>query len=122
MKSLQDFIIESSQEINEGKDTASITFDFTDLENAKETLKSFENKDYCTIEDNKLTVEITADNVDKLDTVQDILQQYSQTLRSSTKSTNDEQYAQKTKKFAEKVGEFNDAIEELSTSDDNEDE
>ena len=112
MKTLQDYIIEQSQ-MNEAIESKSITFDFTDLENAEETLKSFEDQEGCTVEDNKLTVNITKDNVDKLDSVQDILQQYSETLRKSSKSTNDEQYAQKTKKFAEKVEEFNDTIDKI---------
>lgn len=112
MKTLQDFIIEKSQ-LNEGIESKSITFDFTDLENAEDTLKSFEDREGCTVEDNKLTVTITKDNVDKLDSVQDILQQYGETLRKSSKSTNDEQYAQKTKKFAERVEELNDIIDEI---------
>lgn len=121
MKSLQDFIIESN-EINEGKDTASITFDFTDLENAEETIDSLKDKEGVSIEDKKVTVTINKDNVAKLDSVQDILQQYSDTIRNSTKRTNDEQYAQKTKSFAEKVGELNDAIDEISNPNDDEDE
>lgn len=120
MKSLQDFIIESG-EINEGKDTASITFDFTDLENAKETIESIQDKEGVEVDDQKVTVTINKDNVAKLDSVQDILQQYSETIRNSTKRTNDEQYAQKTKSFAEKVGELNDAIDEISNPNDDED-
>ena len=38
MKHLQDYIIEQAQ-INEGASSKSITFDFTDLENGKETMK-----------------------------------------------------------------------------------
>lgn len=121
MKSLQDFIIESS-EINEGKDTASITFDFTDLENAEETIDSLKDKEGVSIEDKKVTVTINKDTVAKLDSVQDILQQYSETIRHSTKRTNDEQYAQKTKSFEEKVGELNDAIDEISNPNEDENE
>ena len=56
----------------------------------------------------------TTENVDKLDTVQDILQQFAETIRNSTKRSSDEQYAQKTKVFAEKVAEFNDALDEIA--------
>ena len=124
MKSLQEFINEQAEvnvDITEAKDSKEITFDFTDLENGEETLKSLEDKEGCTIEDNKLTVKITNDNADKLDTVQDILQQFAETVRSSVKRSSDEQYAQKTKKFAEKVAEFNDAIDEISNPEDNKD-
>lgn len=114
MKNLSDYILES---VNEKRITESeertMEFDFDGLENAEETLDSLKDKEGCTVEDNKLTVKITADNVDKLGTVQDILQQFSDSVRKSTKSTNDEQYAQKTSKFAKKVGEFNDAIDKI---------
>ena len=120
MKSLQDFIIESN-EINEGQDTASITFDFTDLENAEETIESLKDKEGVEVDDKKVTVNINKDNASKLDSVQDILQQYSETIRNSQKRTNDEQYAQKTKTFAEKVGEFNDALDAIDNPDEDDD-
>ncbi len=121
MKSLQDFIIESSQEINEGKDTASITFDFTDLENAKETIESIQDKEGVSVDGDKVTITINKDNVAKLESVQDILQQYSSTIRKSQKRSSDEQYAQKTVAFEKKVGELNDAIDKISNPDDGED-
>ena len=113
MKSLQTFINERV-EIFEAERSKTITFDFTDLENGEETLKSLEEKEGCEIDGNKLTVTITTENVDKLDTVQDILQQFAETIRNSTKRSSDEQYAQKTKAFAEKVAEFNDALDEIA--------
>ena len=113
MKHLQDFINEAV-DINEAAATSkSITFDFTDLENAEETLKSLEGKDGVSIEENKLTLEITPDNVDKIGTVQDILQQFCQTVRNSQKRSSDEQYAQKTIAFEKKIGEMNDAIDAI---------
>ena len=75
MKHLQDYIIEQAQ-VNEGASSKSITFDFTDLENGKETIDSLKDKEGVTADGDKLTVEITSDNVDKLGTVQDILQQF----------------------------------------------
>ena len=65
------------------------------------------------IEENKLTLTITSENVDKLDTVQDILQQFCSTIRNSSKRTNNEEYAQKTVNFEKKVKEMNDAIDEI---------
>lgn len=120
MKHLQDYIIEAAEvKVNEGAESKSVVFDFTDLENAEDTLKSLEGKDGVTIEDNKLTLEITKDNVDKLETVQDILQQFCQSIRKSQKRSSDEQYAQKTIAFEKKVGEMNDAIDAIQNPDDN---
>lgn len=125
MKDLKDFITESIEVIKEGQDSASITFDFTDLENGEETLDSLKDKEGCEVDDKKLTVNITKDNCEKLDTVQDILQQFAETIRNSSKRTNNEQYAQITKSFQEKVNEFNDKLDEIRNGDDednNEDE
>ena len=120
MKHLQDYIIEQAQ-VNEGVSSKSITFDFTDLENGKETIDSLKDKEGVTVDGDKLTVEITSDNVDKLDTVQDILQQFCQTVRNSQKRSADEQYAQKTVEFEKKIGELNDALDEIANPDDKDD-
>ena len=122
MKHLQDYIIEQAQ-VNEGASSKSITFNFKDLENGKETLDSLKDKEGVTADEEgeTITVEVNADNVDKLGTVQDILQQYSDTLRNSNKRSSDEQYAQKTVEFEKKVGELNDALDEIANPDDNDD-
>ena len=119
MKDLRDYILESVK-LNEAAASKVFTFDFTGLEQGEETLKSFEDREGCKIEGQKLTVEITEKNVDKMDSVQDILQQYAETLRKSTKISSDEQYAQKTSKFAKQVGEFNDALDEIENAETNE--
>lgn len=120
MKHLQDYIIEQAQ-VNEGASSKSITFDFTDLENGKETIDSLKDKEGVTVDGDKLTVEITSDNVDKLGTVQDILQQFCQSVRNSQKRSADEQYAQKTVEFEKKIGELNDALDEIANPDDKDD-
>ncbi len=121
MKHLNEYIVEKSQEVklNESE-SKKITFDFTDLENAEETIDSLKDMEGVTIEDKTVTLEITPDNVDKIDTPQDILQQFCDTVRNSSKRTNDEQYAQKTKKFEEKIKEMNDAIDEIKNPDEDE--
>ena len=119
MKNLKDYILENVQ-LNEAAAYKVFTFDFTDLEQGEETLKSFEDREGCEIEGQKLTVKVTDKNVDKMDSVQDILQQYAETLRKSTKNSSDEQYAQKTSKFAKQVGEFNDALDEIENAEKNE--
>lgn len=122
MKHLQDYIVEQAEvKVDEGATSKSITFDFTDLENAEETLESLKDKEGVSIDDKKLTLEITADNVDNLGTVQDILQQYCQTIRKSQKVSSDEQYAQKTVKFEENIGKMNDAIDEIQNPEEDDD-
>lgn len=112
MKSLIEYINEQVK-ITEDNSTESkdIVFDFTDLENAEETLKSFEDQEFCTVEDKKLTVTVTPANYDKLGTIVDILQQYSDTLMQSPKRASNEQYAQTIRKFTNTVNKLNDEID-----------
>lgn len=121
MKTLYDYVAEQL-EITEAAETEkTVIFNFADLENAEDTLKSFEDKEGCTVEDNKLTVKVNADNFNKLDTVQDILQQFCKTIRNSQKVASDEQYAQKTKSFEDKLNEFNKAIADFETTEKDDD-
>ena len=120
MRTLRDYILESTY-IKEGNGSKTITFDFKDLENAKETIESLKGKDGVEASEDSVTVTVNADNVSNLGSVQDILQQYCQTIRSSQKRSSDEQYAQKTKSFETKVGELNDAINEIENPDEGED-
>ena len=111
MKNLRDFINEGMY--FESDSSKTITFDFTDLENAEETLDSLADREGCSVDGNKLTINVTDDNASKLDVVQDILQQYCNVIRNSTKRSSDEQYAQKTIAFEKKVRDFNETIEEI---------
>ena len=120
MKHLQDYINEAVK-INESIESKTITFDFTDLENAEETIKSLDGCEGISIDGQKVTLSITKNNVDNIETIQDILQQYCQTIRNSQKVSSDEQYAQKTVSFEKKIGEMNDAIDEISSTDDDDD-
>ena len=117
MKSLKDFLFESSQE------EKNFVFSFKDLENGEETLKSLADVYGCTVDEEKkqVSITVTPDNASKLETAQDILQQYAQKLRSSTKRASDEQYAQKTRAFADKVADLNDAIDEMLAGDEDKD-
>lgn len=121
MKHLVDYLNEAATVSEAVTTEKKITFNFKGLENAEETLKSLEGKDGVEIEEEKLTLTINTDNVSKIGTVQDILQQFCQTVRGSEKRTNDEQYAQKTKSFEDKIKEMNDAIDEISNPDDDDD-
>lgn len=116
MKTLLEFINEQRKVNEASKESKSITFNFKDLENGEDTLKSFENKEYCEIEDNKLKVTVNADNFNKLDSIKDEIKKYSDSIRNSQKRTSDEQYAQKTKSFEDKVNEFIATIDEFTTA------
>ena len=120
MKHLQDYINEAVK-LNESMESKTITFDFTDLENAEETIKSLDGHEGISIDGQKVTLSITKNNVDNIETIQDILQQYCQTIRNSQKVSSDEQYAQKTVSFEKKINEMNDAIDEISSTDDDDD-
>ncbi len=117
MKSLRDFILESSADANVGSKT--FTFDFTGLENAEETVKSLENEDCITVDGTKATLKIEKDG--KYDTAVDILQQTIQILRNSSKSKSTEEYGQKTKKLEVTLGEVHDFIDIIESSEDTED-
>ena len=119
MKHLQDYINEAVK-INESMESKTITFDFTDLENGEETVKSLDGQTGISVDGLKVTLSITKDNVDSIGTAQDILQQYCSTIRKSQKVSSNEQYAQKTVSFEKKVGEMNDAIDEITNPDDEE--
>lgn len=116
MKTLKDFIVEHV-DLNESKTSTKVRFDFTGLEGADEVLKTLENQEGCEIEDTLLTVIVDKDNVDKLKAVQDLLQEFTSTIRSSSKRASDEQYAQKTVSFENKLNELNNAIDELVNPD-----
>ena len=119
MKHLQDYINEAVK-INESMESKTITFDFTDLENGEETINSLDGQTGISVDGLKVTLSITKDNVDSIGTAQDILQQYCSTIRRSQKVSSNEQYAQKTVSFEKKVGEMNDAIDEITNPDDEE--
>lgn len=109
MKSLVQFIREAQEASDSSK---SFTFNFKDLENGKETIESLVDMandkgiDVESTEDSitlKLTKEMCANERDKVDGIQDVLQQFSDKIRSDSKNASSESYAQFTKKFADTV-------------------
>ena len=112
MKHLQEFINEQINITEASEESKSFTFDFTDMENGEDIVKSLTDKENVTVDGNKVTVEIKKDA--NIETVQDILQQSIQTLRKSQKSINDEAYAQKTAKLEKTLGEMNEFIDKAN--------
>lgn len=115
MKSLSEYIKENLniENINKG----SVKFDFDGMDNADDILKQLSSFQSVSVNDKKVEVVCDA-NVDELNEVYDILKKYSDDERNGMHRTNDEQYAQKTIKFAEKVDELKKMIEKIETPDD----
>ena len=115
MKSLSEYIKEN---LNiENNNAGSVKFNFDGMDNADDILKQLSSFQSVSINDKE--VEIVCDaNVDELNEVYDILKKYSDDERSGSHRTNDEQYAQKTIKFAEKVDKLKKMIEKIETPDD----
>ena len=115
MRSLKEYLIESNvSEAAECTDSKTFTFDFTDIENGEETVKSFEGKENYAIDGNKVTVTICKDK----ETDTEILQQAVQSIRKQQKNSSNEQYAQKTKKLEVTLGELFDYQDELENQED----
>ena len=111
MKSLQEFVTEQMT-VEANEESKDFTFDFTGVENGEETVKSLENRENVSIEDQKVTVTIKKDV--NIETVQDILQQAIQTARKSASSINNEQMGQKTAKLEKTLGEMNEFIDKVN--------
>lgn len=115
MKSLSEYIKEN---LNiENNNAGSVKFNFDGMDNADDILKQLSSFQSVSINDKEVEVVCDA-NVDELNEVYDILKKYSDDERSGSHRINDEQYAQKTIKFAEKVDELKKMIEKIETPDD----
>ena len=115
MKSLSEYIKENLniENINKG----SVKFNFDGMDNADDILKQLSSMQSASVNDKEVKVICDA-NVDELNEIYDILKKYSDDERNGSHRTNDEQYAQKTIKFAEKVDELKKMIEKIETPDD----
>ena len=114
MKSLLDYIKEAREveTIEEGKDCSSIKINFDGMDGADDFIKSIESFQSVSVAEKE--VEILCDaNVEELKKIYDLLKKYSDKERTSSHRASDEQYAQKTVKFENKVKELNEMIEKI---------
>ena len=116
MKSLVETLNESLN-INESKEKT-LRFEFGDLEHADETIKSIEdlankNSVYSEKIDGGIKIKVNDSNKDKLDSIQDVLQQYVQKMQDDDKADQDE-----VQSLADQLGKLSDIID----SEDEEDE
>lgn len=117
MKSLVETLNESLN-INESKETM-LRFEFGDLEHTDETIKSIEdlankNSVYSEKIDGGIKIKVNDSNKDKLDSIQDVLQQYVQKMQDDDKADQDD-----VKSLANQLDKLSDFIE--SEDDDKED-
>ena len=109
MKSLVETLNESLN-INESKEKM-LRFTFGDLEHADETIKSIEdlankNSVYSEKIDGGIKIKVNDSNKDKLDSIQDVLQQYVQKMQDDDKADQDE-----VKSLADQLGKLSDFID-----------
>lgn len=117
MKSLLETLNEALN-INENKEKM-LRFTFGDLEHADETIKSIEdlankNSVYSEKVDNGIKIKVNDSNKDKLDSIQDVLQQYVQKMQDDDKANQDN-----VKALADQLNKLSDFID--SEDDDDED-
>lgn len=117
MKSLVETLNESLN-INESKEKM-LRFEFGDLDHADETIKSIEdlankNSVYSEKIDGGIKIKANDSNKDKLDSIQDVLQQYVQKMQDDDKVNQDD-----VKSLADQLNKLSDFIE--SEDDDKED-
>lgn len=117
MKSLVETLNESLN-INESKEKM-LRFEFGDLDHADETIKSIEdlankNSVYSEKIDGGIKIKADDSNKDKLDSIQDVLQQYVQKMQDDDKANQDD-----VKSLADQLNKLSDFIE--SEDDDKED-
>ena len=109
MKSLVETLNESLN-INESNEKM-LRFEFGDLEHADDTIKSIEdlankNSVYSEKIDGGIKIKVNDSNKDKLDSIQDVLQQYVQKMQDDDKANQDN-----VKSLADQLGKLSDFID-----------
>ena len=109
MKSLVETLNESLN-INESNEKM-LRFEFGDLEHADETIKSIEdlankNSVYSEKIDGGIKIKVNDSNKDKLDSIQDVIQQYVQKMQDDDKADQDD-----VKSLADQLSKLSDFID-----------
>lgn len=113
-------MLNEALQINEGADKM-LRFTFGDLEHADETIKSIEdlankNSIYSEKIDGGIKIKVNDSNRDKLDSIQDVLQQYVQKMQDDDKADQD-----KVKSLADQVSKLSDFIDDEDDDKDDKD-
>lgn len=118
MKSLAEALNESLN-INESKEKM-LRFEFGDLEHADDTIKSIEdlankNSVYSEKIDKGIKIKVNDNNRDKLDSIQDVLQQFVDKVQNDDKADESD-----VKTIADQLNKLNDFIDDEDTDDEDE--
>ena len=123
MKSITKYLKESFEQVNEGKDRY-FYFTFVDLENADETIESIvhiantKGLYYEKIDDG-IKVKGKDSNVDKFDSIVDIVQQYIENLRQKEEEESENVNKESLEKLSGQLNKLTDWIDEHNNSEEN---
>ena len=126
MKSITKYLKESFEQVNEGKDRY-FYFTFVDLENADETIESIvhiantKGLYYEKIDDG-IKVKGKDSNVDKFDSIIDIVQQYIENLRQKEEEEGENVNKESLEKLSGQLNKLTDWIDEHNNSEENSEE
>ena len=126
MKSITKYLKESFEQVNEGKDRY-FYFTFVDLENADETIESIvhiantKGLYYEKIDDG-IKVKGKDSNVDKFDSIIDIVQQYIENLRQKEEEESENVNKESLEKLSGQLNKLTDWIDEHNNSEENSEE
>lgn len=108
---------DSSLNESSAKHEFKFSADLGEFENCDDILKSFEDDKNVTVEDKTISFTVTDQNFNDFTSVQDILQQFYETLRKSNKRYSVEAYATLINKFGKKVEALNDFLDQAESGD-----
>ena len=126
MKSITKYLKESFEQVNEGKDRY-FYFTFVDLENADETIESIvhiantKGLYYEKIDDG-IKVKGKDSNVDKFDSIVDIVQQYIENLRQKEEEESENVNKESLEKLSGQLNKLTDWIEDHNSEENSEEE
>lgn len=126
MKSITKYLKESFEQVNEGKDRY-FYFTFVDLENADETIESIVHVAntkglYYEKIDDGIKVKGKDSNVDKFDSIVDIVQQYIENLRQKEEEESENVNKESLEKLSGQLNKLTDWIEDHNSEENSEEE
>lgn len=118
MKTLLEYLQEKTEIIEASEESKTFEFNFNDIENKDDILKSFTDMDNVEVDGDVVKLTVSKDNM--TDPALEILQSTIERLRKSSQSINNEQYAQKTKNLKVRLSEVFDYIDTLNDNEEEE--
>lgn len=123
MKNLSEYVKESFDTVeseveeiveSETPESKEFTFDFTDLDNADDIIKTLQENDAVNVDDKKVTLTVKKDDKN-VESAMEEIRKYTEQIRSSSRRSSDEKYAQRTVKFAKVTADADAFINELNS-------